>query len=256
MVNDVWNHIAKRTRSVLTDSNTKMKKTSKKARIARITGSSLSIIGGIVSTAGFILVPFTLGGSIAIIIVGSGIGFTGGMTSVIANVAKKAKSKKRLKKIRKTIDDYEAISNEICSIVAGIESHLRGRDTAVFASGNAVVSSLHVAAGVSGSGMATAGAVYSATTSASLSLQIAQMALTTTVVATGLGIGGVSLLVVASINVVDIVYNVKLLKKGSKTSRWLQGKIDTLQEIPQTEQFGNYYQMERAETIKYTITAV
>ena len=233
MIYAVWRIITETTASRLNDQNAIMKNTSRRIRIARIVGSCLSLTGTVISTTGFILIPFTLGGSVGVIILGSSIGIAGGITSIVSTLVKKIKSKKRLKEIKRNMEDYEKLRATYCTIIdEELEEHLHGRDIGVFMAGNGIATSLHITSGIAGTSLGTIGIIYSTITSNSLTLQVAHMALTTVTVATGLGIGAVPLVVVGAINVADIIHNIRLLTNGhgSKTSLWLSEKIDMLLE--------------------------
>lgn len=67
------------------------------ARATRAAGAATSLVGGVMTIAGFALIPVTLGGSIALSVVGAGVGVTGGALSIASTVTDKVKSKGKLK---------------------------------------------------------------------------------------------------------------------------------------------------------------
>ena len=84
---------------------TELEKHRRNVNISRITGSTVSTGGTAAVITGFALAPVTLGGSLALSIVGAGASVAGGATAAGASIADTAIQKASLKKIQKQIDD-------------------------------------------------------------------------------------------------------------------------------------------------------
>ena len=75
-----------------------------KVNISKVVGSSVGIVGGGLSIAGLLLAPVTLGGSVALTIIGSGAAAVGGMVTAGATIAEKIISNEKLKKAQEAIE--------------------------------------------------------------------------------------------------------------------------------------------------------
>ena len=87
--------------------------TTKNVRIARSVGAGVGIVGGVMTLGGFILAPFTLGGSLVVSVVGAGIGAAGGLTSVGASIADKVIEKNELKEVNNLL----TIHDQLCRVM-------------------------------------------------------------------------------------------------------------------------------------------
>ena len=215
---DIRDNIVKALKQELTRHNDKLIKSTRRARVARIIGSSLSLVGGAVSLAGFILIPFTFGGSIALAAVGTGIGTAGAATSIGATVAKRKKRKRRLMKIQRSIEDCVQL---VGSSISGGTDHLHGKENTVHVLENGVKG---IALVSSGAAISSIGTLHQSALNGTLALQVGGIILTGISVG-GAIFGGVSLVISGTLSVAEIGHNIKYLKRGSKASRWLQDNM-------------------------------
>ncbi|XP_028649391.2 apolipoprotein L3-like [Erpetoichthys calabaricus] len=79
----------------------------KKATIANITGGTVSAAGGIVTIAGLILAPFTLGASLMVSGVGLGVAVAGGVTSASATISDTVSNSLERQKVEEIIKSYQ-----------------------------------------------------------------------------------------------------------------------------------------------------
>ena len=96
-------------------------KVCKEVRGIKIAGSATSIAGGVLTILGLGLTPVTLGGSIAISVVGGSIALAGGAASVSATVFNKIMSKSKLRKVQ----DIFEVDQQLCQIIEILEENLQ-----------------------------------------------------------------------------------------------------------------------------------
>ncbi|XP_042574593.1 apolipoprotein L1 isoform X1 [Cyprinus carpio] len=80
----------------------------KKTKIAQITGSSTSAVGGVATITGLILAPFTMGTSLIVTAVGLGVAMAGGLTSASAGISSTVNNSLDRKKVERIVEDYQA----------------------------------------------------------------------------------------------------------------------------------------------------
>ena len=103
MVTAVWCPIRENVMANLTQKKTEILKTARNCRIAKISGASAGIVGGVLTIVGFALLPVTFGGSIALSAIGTVIAVAGGTTSGGTAIAERFIVKGDLKKVQETI---------------------------------------------------------------------------------------------------------------------------------------------------------
>ena len=100
-----WIPKRKHTREKLQELATNLHKHHTNVNISTITGASMGTVGGILSIAGLIAAPFTLGVGIVISLVGAGIGGAGGLVMSGSKVTELILTKLGLKEVQEAIDE-------------------------------------------------------------------------------------------------------------------------------------------------------
>ena len=125
---EFWCPCRNDTLTMVLDKADKMDGHHKDANIANVVGSSVAIGGSAVATAGVALLPFTLGVSAAIIVVGTGIGVAGGLTGAGATVVDhvlrardKSDVNKQLEQDKSNTSRMQEILQEISKCAENIE---------------------------------------------------------------------------------------------------------------------------------------
>lgn len=106
-------------------------KSSKKARVAKLTGGTTGAVGGVAVAAGLALAPLTFGASLVATGVGIGIVAAGGVTGASASFTKKMKGTRYKDKVEKIINNYNAQIEDILACLRFIDigmEHLRKQD--------------------------------------------------------------------------------------------------------------------------------
>lgn len=103
-------------------------KSSKKTRVAKLTGGTTGAVGGVTIAAGLALAPLTFGASLVATGVGIGIVAAGGVTGASASFSKKKKWTKLKEKLEKILNVYESQIEDILACLRFIDTgmeHLR-----------------------------------------------------------------------------------------------------------------------------------
>lgn len=104
-----WIPIRMRTREQLDELATNLHEHHKNVNISTVTGASMGTLGGILSVAGLIAAPFTLGAGIVVSLVGAGIGGAGGLVMSGSKAVEIILEKSGLKDVQAAIEeDHEA----------------------------------------------------------------------------------------------------------------------------------------------------
>ncbi|GCC18701.1 hypothetical protein chiPu_0020866 [Chiloscyllium punctatum] len=103
--------------------------------IANVTGTSASIVGGLLAIGGLIASPFTFGVSLALTGVGLGVGVAGGVTNIGASITDHVTQKKKTDKMKTIIElfekDNKIMSESLCQIQQSIEVLIRMREETI-----------------------------------------------------------------------------------------------------------------------------
>lgn len=103
-------------------------KSSKKARVAKLTGGTTGAVGGVTIAAGLALAPLTFGASLVATGVGIGIVAAGGVTGASASFTKKMKGTQLKEKLEKIMNNFKFQIEDILACLKFIDlgmEHLR-----------------------------------------------------------------------------------------------------------------------------------
>lgn len=106
-------------------------KSSKKTRVAKLTGGTTGAVGGVAIAAGLALAPITFGASLVATGVGIGIVAAGGVTGASASYTKKKKGIRLKDRVEKIINSYKLQIEDILACLRFIDigmDHLRKQD--------------------------------------------------------------------------------------------------------------------------------
>ena len=107
----------------LTQKKAEILKTTQNCRIAKFSGASAGIVGGVLTIVGFGLIPVTFGGSIALSAIGTVIAAAGSTTSGSTAIAERFIVKGDLKKIQETIVLDKQITENVNELLEEIKYH-------------------------------------------------------------------------------------------------------------------------------------
>ncbi|XP_011409184.2 PREDICTED: apolipoprotein L3-like [Amphimedon queenslandica] len=92
--------------------------------ISRITGSSVSVVGGVMSIIGFVLTPFTAGAALPIAITGITLSSLGGATAGGASVADIVIEKKKIEEAQRIYNKDQSSFENLLEIIKEFESNV------------------------------------------------------------------------------------------------------------------------------------
>eukprot|EP00062_Callorhinchus_milii_P024924 gi/632985351/ref/XP_007909632.1/ PREDICTED: apolipoprotein L3-like [Callorhinchus milii] len=90
-----------------------IEKCQESSNIAKVTGSSVRMVGGLLAVGGAIAAPFTLGASLALTAVGTGLGIAGNATNFTAGAKRSLKKMKAKKRIDAIVNKYNSARTKI-----------------------------------------------------------------------------------------------------------------------------------------------
>ncbi|XP_055521171.1 apolipoprotein L3-like [Leucoraja erinacea] len=122
------------------------------ATIANVAGSSAGLAGGILSIAGLIAAPFTMGSSLLLTGVGVTLGAAGGVTNIVSNVSDNVNQKNKRKRVNEIIEGYKAetmrltdkliLIKDLLEFLTGCREEGLANSTAIAKSSHTVMKSL------------------------------------------------------------------------------------------------------------------
>ena len=225
----IWHPIRSKTIDLLEQHKDEVLKIVRDVRIAKITGSATSlVVGGSLTIAGLVLIPYTFGASVDLTVAGAAVGAVGSSTTFGASIASRVMSNNRVKKAREHINldqqmsehvnksgnDYnEAVKNAIHADQQMSEHvNIRGSEyNQALKKSGIVTDSIHGAAGVGGRfgvGVAKgiAKGVEAGIKAGGTVLRVGGAGVRVVAIAGG-AVGGVALLVTAPLDIYQIGRN-------------------------------------------------
>ena len=113
----IWSPVRHQTIKLLEEHKDEVLKIVRDVRIAKIAGASTSlVVGGSLAIVGLILIPFTLGGSIGLTLVGAGVGAAGTATVLGSSIAFRIMINSRVKKAEEHINLDKQMSEHVNKI--------------------------------------------------------------------------------------------------------------------------------------------
>lgn len=220
MYRSMWYPIRCKTINVLSDSKDAVLTTVHSERIGRIAASSAGVAGGGLVIAGLALIPFTLGGSIFLSVVGSAVGGAAALGGIGAFAASAISTNKHLKSAQEHISLDQQLSQSINviakkyndAVIKCNESALERGELA----GNIVAGGAHGLANLGRVGVGIAFGVEAAA-------EVGAVALRTGARAVGVVLAGASLAVTVPIDLGFIIYHSYQIHQSSKDKT---GKAD------------------------------
>ncbi|XP_061434427.1 uncharacterized protein LOC133359881 [Lethenteron reissneri] len=90
-----------------------LKERQQNVNIARASGTSAGVAGGIMSIVGFALIPVTFGASLGLIIAGTTMGVAGALTNTGASIMLTVKNKTTAQDVQRAMDEDKKLSKEL-----------------------------------------------------------------------------------------------------------------------------------------------
>ena len=195
------------------------------ARRSRIAGSVTSLTGGVLAIIGLGLIPVTLGGSIALSVVGAGVSVAGGAVSIASIVTVWVMSKRKFKKAKAIINVDRQLTEQVNALNEKMpQQSPTSREEAVTVAfqGRQIVRTVAVTATAATGGAQIA---RSAVHGGLFALRVTASA------ARGVAIvGGVATALTVPLDIGELIYNsVKLYKKSkTKDAKWFDEHLESL----------------------------
>ena len=207
-------------------------------RRSRITGSITSLVGGGLAVVGLGLIPVTFGGSIALSVIGAGVGIAGGAVIIASTVTDKVMSKHKLKQAKAIIDIDRQLMEQVNEILMERYINIAKRRNPAASGEEAVVVVLQ-SRQLLRTGAVTANAITSGVQVTRSALYGSAFAFRVTgTAARGVAIvGGVVTVLTVPLDLYELIYNsVKLYKRSeTKVIKWFDEQLEllhaTLEEI-------------------------
>ena len=207
-------------------------------RRLRIAGSVTSLVGGGLAVVGLGLIPVTFGGSVALSVIGAGVGVAGGAVTIASTVTDKVMSKHKLKQAKAIIDIDRQLTEQVNEILMERYVSIAIRENPAASREEAVAVVLQSRQLVR-FGAVTANAATSGVQVARSALHGSVFALRVTgSAARGIAIvGGVVTFLTVPLDLGELIYNsVKLYNRSdTKAIRWFDEQLGllhaTLEEI-------------------------
>ena len=206
MALDVWLPMRRNVIEELEAKKEKIIDVCRNVRISRIAGGAAGVTGGIMTLAGFALIPFTFGSSLALTGIGTSIAVAGGVTTVGATIADLVISKKELREA----SDLLTLDRQLCQVMNSLRESMQKIAKKIAAKTSSVqLSEVKGLAAVEGSMVA--------------------VRLMTGIAVKGIATVGLSAVIIP-LDIYEIVSNYAKLNQNSPTaaSEWLQEQIDFL----------------------------
>ena len=200
------------------------------ARRSRIAGSVTSLTGGALAIIGLGLIPVTLGGSIALSVVGAGVSVAGGAVSITSAVTDKVMSKGKLKEAEAIIDIDKQLTEQVNSLIKKMPQEMPQESPASTKEEAVTVAFqsrqlIRTVAVTASAGTGGAQVARSAFHGGLFALRVTGSA------ARGVAIaGGVVTALTVPIDLGELIYNsVKLYKKSeTKAAKWFDEQLESL----------------------------
>ena len=250
MALDVWLPMRRNVIEELETKKERIVEVCRKVRISRIAGGAAGVTGGIMSVAGFALIPFTFGGSLLLTGIGAGIAVAGGVTAIGATIADLVINKKELREA----NDLLTLDRQLCQVMNSLRENIRNIAERI-ASEDPRVNVEQVIVGILRGGQSAVRVGMAGIKAGITVAQLAEMGgiaalegsvfalRLTSVAARGIAVvGGLVSALIIPLDIYEIVSNSIKLSKQSPTaaSKWLQEQIDFLklqeEEIKKTQE--------------------
>ena len=229
----MWCPVRHQTIEFLNNQKDEILKIVKDVRIAKIAGSTASLVGGALTLTGIILIPFTFGASVGLSLAGAGVGALGTATGFGAAVVSKVMTSSKLKEAHEHIKFDHQVSSNVNDIASEYNRVFQSVQRAKMSKFDIAYGALGVGGRV-GAGVAKgAEAVIKVGLAAGKVFVKVGSAGVRAAAVTGGVVGGFALLVSAPLDIYQIASNsYYLVKRGENgenerdsTCRWYMEKI-------------------------------